>query len=199
MWQLAPVYPIYLFLIYRSENLYSLYFFPANRKSNIVFIDTTKNFIRNLKKHKKILTLKNPFFSGIWVVFVNRFERLSRNFLSVVRSLFAQTSKFRDFWSFFQNWKKNSKIRKKSEKIRKYLEKLTNQFWLKRVRLPVFFVKQFFFTHLSNSFLELLICKINVLSTYRIVDFFHIFILLGSIRNTLWISLFAGNVTIHPS
>ena len=47
--------------------------------------------------------------------------------------------------------------------------------------------------------MELLICQINVFyTTFRIVDFFHVFIPLRSIRNTIWISLFAGNVTIHP-
>ena len=46
--------------------------------------------------------------------------------------------------------------------------------------------------------MELWICKINVLTAIRIFDFFNIFFLLGSIQNTLWISLFGGNVTIHP-
>ena len=41
-------------------------------------------------------------------------------------------------------------------------------------------------------------CRINFLITFRMVDFFHIFIPLGGVQNPLWISLFAGNVTIHP-
>ena len=38
----------------------------------------------------------------------------------------------------------------------------------------------------------------KLLPGFRMVDFFHILIPLGSIRNIPWNSLFAGNITIHP-
>ena len=71
----------------------------------------------------------------------------------------------------FLKLKKNSKTRKKSEKIHMYSDKLTNRFRLKKVRLPIYFQNNFFFTNFSP---------------------------LGSIRNTLWVLLFAGNITIRP-
>ena len=61
---------------------------------------------------------------------------------------------------------KRTKNRKESEKIGKYADKWTNQFWLKKVTLPVFSLNNFcqpFF----NKFFELLICKINVLNNFR--------------------------------
>ena len=35
------------------------------------------------------------------------------------------------------------------------------------------------------NFVELLICQINFFTTFRMVDFYHIFIPSGSIQNTL--------------
>ena len=51
------------------------------------------------------------------IVFANHFDRSSRNFLSVVRSLFTKPyPNFVTFVRFFKIKKKISKIRKKSEK-----------------------------------------------------------------------------------
>ena len=58
-----------------------------------------------------------------------------------------------------------------------YLEKLKNQFWLKKL----LFCKNF-----VNNFLELLICKINVFSTFRMVDFLTIFVSSKSIYTLDW-------------
>ena len=72
---------------------------------------------------------KPRFSKNVWVVLANRYDRLSRNFLSVVRSLFAKT--YRNLVIVFSKLKKKiSNIRKKSEKIHLYSNKLTNQFWL---------------------------------------------------------------------
>ena len=70
-------------------------------------------------------------------------------------------------------------------------DKLTNQFWLKESYVTIFF------HWVIDNFLKLLF-KIKVLSILRIVDFLKIFVLSESIQNTLWISLLAGNVRIHP-
>ena len=78
-----------------------------------------------------------------------------------------------------------------------YSDKLTNQFWLKKFTL-LDFGEQFFFHKFVNDFLEILICKINVIFTFRMTDFLKIFVSSGSIQNTVWIALLGGNVTIYP-
>ena len=67
-----------------------------------------------------------------------------------------------------------------------YSDKLKNQFRLKK------YVTSFSYLFVNN-FLGLLICKINLFSASRMVDFLKIFVLSGSIENAYWISLLAGN------
>ena len=57
--------------------------------------------------------------------------------------------------------------------------------------------KNCFFLQFFYNFLPLLLCKMNILSIFRIVGFFWIFILLESIRNSLWMPLSAGNVYVN--
>ena len=80
-----------------------------------------------------------------------------------------------------------------------YSDKLKNQFWLKKGYFNILFCWKILFRSFVNNFLELLICKINVLSTLQIVDFSNISASSGSIHNILWISRLTGNVTIQPS
>ena len=70
--------------------------------------------------------MKTPFIEKCLrrTIFAKRFDRLPRNFLSVVPSLFARTyPNFVTFDRFFKTKKKISKIRKKSEKVHKYSNK----------------------------------------------------------------------------
>ena len=53
-------------------------------------------------------------------------------------------------------------------------DRLKNQFWLKKSYVTDFFVEQFFFYKFVNDFWELLICKINILRTFWMVDFLKI-------------------------
>ena len=53
------------------------------------------NFFRFFSSFRKFRLSGN-----LWVVFAIRFDRLLRNFFSVVRSLFAKTSKFHDLIVF---------------------------------------------------------------------------------------------------
>ena len=71
---------------------------------------------------------KLGFSKNVPVVFANLFDRLSRNFLSIVRSLFAKTYPNCRLLTVFSKQKK-SKIRKKSEKIHMYSDKFPNWFF----------------------------------------------------------------------
>ena len=78
-------------------------------------------------------------------------------------------------------------------------DKLTNQFWLeKKLGYRFFCWTIFLFTNLLITFWNYWYVKSMFSPPSEYLIFFHIFILLGSIRSPLWISLFAGNVTIHP-
>ena len=73
-------------------------------------------FLSNFWKHR--------LSKNVWDVFAKRFDRLSRNSLSVVPSIFAKIyPNFVTFDRFFKTKKKISKIRKKSEKIHKHSKK----------------------------------------------------------------------------
>ena len=56
-----------------------------------------------------------------------------------------------------------------------YWRELKNRSWLKKSEITDFFVEKFSFRSFVNNFLELLICQINVLTTFRMVDFFSHF------------------------
>ena len=63
-----------------------------------------------------------------------------------------------------------------------YLDKLTNHFCLRKKLGYQFFVEQFFYNLFFSNLLitfELLICKINVLTTFWMVDFFEYFYSIG--------------------
>ena len=101
-----------------------------------------------------------------------------------------KTLKSHEIWICFRkkikHYKKFLSNRKLEENLKKnhiYWHKLSNQF-----------VEESFFHWFVENFLELLICKINILSTFRIVDVLKISDPSGNIQNTIRISLLAGNV-----
>ena len=117
------------------------------------------------------LVVKKRSSNEIWI---SSRELHSRNFWLIHRTRFSK------IW-------KNSYVFEQIDKSILVEKKLRYQFFV-----------QHFFHYFLNNFLELLIFKINVLSTFRMVDFLKIFVSSGSIPNTFWISLLAGNLIIHP-
>ena len=112
--------------------------------------------------------------NNVWVVFANRFDRLSRNFLS-----FAIAKTYPNFVTFDRFFKTKKKFRILEKNLKKFICIRTNwqiNFVLKKFKLPVFLLSNFFFHYFFTNFLEWLICEINVLTSFRMVDSFHIFI-----------------------
>ena len=113
-----------------------------------MFNKKTSNVTFLAKINLSIRPNKYDFFSDFYLiceyfVFANYFERLPRNFLSVVRNIFTKT--YPNFVTFDSFSKKKIENYKKSEKIRMHSDKLANQFWLKISWVTSFFVEHFFF------------------------------------------------------
>ena len=127
----------------------------------------------------------------IWICFRKKSTHYTKEVLDNRSKWFANTTQLffdkRCFQKLKKNWK-NLYVFGQIDKSICAKKKLRYRFFCWTIFLFYSFV----------NFLELLICKINVLSTFWMVDFLKIFVPSGSIQKTLWISLLAGNVTTHP-
>ena len=101
----------------------------------------------------------------------NRWNIVERNMF--IRYVFA-TRLRTTLKKFLNNWSKrftNTTQRFFSEGGLQRLEKNLKNFGRNKITLPVFLFNNFFLHQFVWVCLELLICQINVLSTFRIVDF----------------------------
>ena len=119
-------------------------------KKNGIVTFFSQNWFVNLSKYICIFSdfliiFENPVYRKMFVVFSHLFNRLSRNFLNVVRSLFTKTypNFVTSFFKTKKKKKKNSKFRKKSEKIDMYSDKFIR---VTKIRLSVFLSNNFFTT-----------------------------------------------------